>query len=202
MKQLWVIRHGQPDEGHAAAPHDPPLLPDGRRHARRLAHRLKPVGIERIVSSPQQRALQTAAPLARLLSLDVEVHNGLAEVDHRGGGRYRSVETLRREEPQRWAEFMASPARFFGHDPAAFRATVVAAYRDILESERGTRIAVFSHGMTTKTLLSAVLGLPEALYAQFTIGYCSVTRLSGPAWGELRVDSVNESLGAGVARRR
>jgi broad specificity phosphatase PhoE len=180
MKHLLLVRHGLPHEGHATRPGDPPLHPDGRRHALRLAHKLKREGIDRIVSSPQQRALDTAAPLARLLGIEPDVLEGLAEVDHRTD-RYRSVETLRAEEPQRWDEFMASPERFFGRDPAVYRAGVVAAYRAIVADPRGTRIAVFTHGMATKTIL-------------FSIAHCSVSRLSGSAVPGLRVDSVNESL--------
>jgi probable phosphoglycerate mutase len=174
----------------------------------RLAHKLKSEGIDRIVSSPQQRALDTAAPLARMLGLEPEVFEGLAEVD-RHSNRYRSVETLRAEEPERWAEFEASPVRFFGRDPAAFRAAVVETYRSIVEEPGGTRIAVFTHGMTTKTILSAVLGLAEARYSQFLIAHCSVTRLSGTRISAMRIDSLNETLctpiglgGAGERRPR
>jgi broad specificity phosphatase PhoE len=108
MKRLLVVRHALPHEGHATRPHDPPLHADGKRHALRLAHKLKREGIDRIVSSPQQRALDTAAPLARILGLEAEVFEGLAEVD-RYTDRYRSVETMRAEAPKRWAEFEASP---------------------------------------------------------------------------------------------
>ena len=193
MKQLLVIRHALPHEGHPTRPGDPPLHADGRRHALRLAHRLKHEGIDRIVSSPQQRALDTAAPLARMLGLRPEVFEGLAEVDHHTE-RYRSVETMRAEEPERWDEFVASPVRFFGRDPAAFRAGVVEAYRAIVEEPGGTRIAVFTHGMTTKTILSMVLGLAAVRYTQFSVGHCSVTRLSGSTLDTMRIDSLNETL--------
>lgn len=193
MKQLIVIRHALPHEGHPKCPHDPPLHADGRRHALRLAHRLRHEGIDRIVSSPQQRALDTAAPLARMLGLTTEVFEGLAEVD-RHTDRYRSVETMRAEAPERWEEFVASPVRFFGRDPADFRAGVVGAYRAIVEGPGGTRIAVFTHGMATKTILGALLGLAEIRYTQFSIAHCSVTRLSGTRLDAMRIDSLNETL--------
>ena len=53
--------------------------------------------------------------------------------------------------------------------------------------------------MTTKTMLGAVLGLPEVRLDQFSLGHCSVTRLSGSELG-LRIDSINESLCAPVGR--
>lgn len=193
MKSLLLIRHGLPHEGHPSHPHDPPLHRLGRRHAERLAQRLTAEGIDRIVSSPQQRAIDTAMPLARQLGLEPEIHDGLAEVDH-GTGRYRSVDTLRAEEADRWHEFVASPARFFGKDPAVYEANVLRTFEDIVAEPRGERIAVFSHGMTIKTILCAALGVREASYARLTIAHCSVSRLSGRSLAEMRVDSVNESL--------
>ena len=199
MRQFLLIRHGLPHEGHATRADDPPLHADGHRHARRLARRLQAEGIDRIVCSPQQRAIDSAAPLAKLLGLQPEIFEGLAEVD-RHCGRYRSADTIRAEEPGRWAEFLASPARFMGRDPEVYRDSVVAAFSAIVGDARGTRIAVFSHGMTIKTILCTALGLPEAVYARFSIAHCSVTRVSGSSMPELRIDSVNESLCA-LAKR-
>ena len=200
MKQLLIVRHALPHERHPTRPHDPPLHPDGHRHARRLAHKLKHEGIDRIVSSPQQRALDTAEPLARMLGIRPEVFEGLAEIDLHTD-RYRSVETMRAEEPERWDEFVASPIRFFGREPQEFRAGVVDAYRAILEGSGGMRIAVFTHGMTTKTILGVVLGQEKTRYTQFSIGHGSVTRLSGTALNDMRIDSLNETLCPPHARR-
>lgn len=193
MKQLFLIRHGLPHEDHPRFPGDPPLHPEGVRHAGRLATALAKLGIDRIVSSPQQRALDTAMPLAAKLQMKLEVIDGLAEIDH-GVERYRSLETLRAEEPHRWSEFVASPERFFGKDPDGFRATVIASFEEILRAPDSRSIAVFSHGITIKTLLSAALGLPGTNFAKFAVAHCSVTRLSGTEVRSLRIDSVNESL--------
>lgn len=193
MKQILLIRHGQPHEGHAQWPGDPPLTARGLDHARSLARRLASESIDRIYSSTQRRAAETAGPLAESLGLDVTALDGLCEVD-RGVSRYRSVETLRQELPTRWDEFIDSPCRFFGRDPAAYAAEVRDAFEQILADPRGSSVAVFSHGMTIKTLLSIVLGSSEVRYSRFSIEHCSVTRLSGSTLPMLRVDSINEKL--------
>jgi broad specificity phosphatase PhoE len=193
MKRLLLIRHGMPHEGHATQPGDPPLDGRGRRHAQRLAGRLRGEGVDRIVCSPQLRAAETAAPLVRLLNLVPEVHDGLAEVDH-GTERYRSVATLQSEEPLRWKDFLASPARFFGKDPAAYEANVLRAFDDILRDARGTCVAAFSHGMTIKTLLYAALGVRGGSHSLITIDHCSVSRVAGSQLTDLRIVSINESL--------
>jgi len=130
-------------------------------------------GIDRIVCSPQQRAIDTAAPLVKALGLELEIIEGLAEVDHLTNLPYRSVETLRAELPHRWAEFVASPARFLGRDPVAYREGVIATFADLIGQARGKRVAVFSHGMTIKTVLNAVLGLVSESNRPFLIGHCS-----------------------------
>jgi broad specificity phosphatase PhoE len=193
MKQLLLIRHGQPHEGHAQWPGDPPLNEQGLGHARLLARRLASEGIDRIYSSTQRRAADTAQPLAEILGLDVTALDGLCEVD-RGAARYRSVDTLKRELPTRWEDFIESPCRFFGRDPAAYAAEVRDACEQILADPCGTKVAVFSHGMAIKTALSVVLGLNELKYSRFSIEHCSVTRLTGSSLPLLRIDSINERL--------
>lgn len=75
VTRLLLIRHcraeGQPPEA--------PLTAEGFQQAQRLAERLAPYPIDRIVSSPYLRARQTAAPLAQVASLPVETDARLAE---------------------------------------------------------------------------------------------------------------------------
>jgi broad specificity phosphatase PhoE len=189
MKTLFLIRHGEPHEGHGQRPHDPPLTALGRSQAARVGRRLAHEQIDRIVCSPQLRARDTAAPLARRLNLPIETLDGLAEVDL-NAGRYRSPATIRREEPQRWAEFLDSPARFFGWDPDLFRAQVLAAIDQLLGDRHGSRIAVFTHGYPIRTILCHGLGIPARV--GFTIGLCSISRISGTTAGSLLIEGINE----------
>jgi broad specificity phosphatase PhoE len=191
VKQLLLVRHGRPDEGHALCPGDPPLHAIGHAQARALAiRRLAFEPIDRIVSSPQQRALDTASPLARLLGIEAEVIEGLAECDLHTT-RYRSPETIRREEPQRWQEFLASPPRFLGLDPEVFRQTVLDAFAALLSDPHAHTIAVFSHGMPIKTLVAHALRLPGT--ETLSIDHCSVTRLVGSSLTDVRLRTLNES---------
>lgn len=75
MKQLIFVRHGMPDEGHLTRPHDPPLNEIGLSQAEELAKHLSRAGVDLIVSSPQMRAQNTAAPLAAALRLPIETVN-------------------------------------------------------------------------------------------------------------------------------
>ena len=184
--RLFIVRHGAPHEDHPVEPADPPLTIEGRQQAATLATRLAAEGIDRIVSSPQRRAYETAQPLAHRLRLPSEILDGLAEVD-RGTDRYRSPETIKRESPERWHEFLLSPIAYFGLSEERFRSNVLEAFADLLASDAST-IAAFSHGTPIKVILQHAFGLKDR--ATLVIGHCSVTRISGTSFVELIVECV------------
>ncbi|HET7560527.1 MAG TPA: histidine phosphatase family protein, partial [Limnochordia bacterium] len=61
---LYVVRHGQP-LGHDGSPasQNPGLSPVGTRQAQRAAEQVAKWGIDALVSSAHQRAIETALPL-------------------------------------------------------------------------------------------------------------------------------------------
>ena len=96
--ELIVIRHGasaalEPGEtfelveGHG----DPPLAPEGRDQATRVAERLHGEPLRALFVTPLQRTAETAAPLSASCGLEPQVLPDLREV-HLGeweGGEYR-----------------------------------------------------------------------------------------------------------------
>lgn len=59
--------------------HERPLSGRGQLQATRLADRLADAGATLVYSSPYARCIQTVAPLASLLGVDIEVSSELAE---------------------------------------------------------------------------------------------------------------------------
>lgn len=80
-RTLFVVRHAA--AGSRQRWDDPdhirPLTKKGWRQAYALADRLASEGIERLVSSPYTRCMQTLEPLGELLGIPVEEHPALAE---------------------------------------------------------------------------------------------------------------------------
>jgi probable phosphoglycerate mutase len=189
--RLTLVRHGRPDEDDAERPHDPKLRADGWQQAEAVARLLAAEGITRIVSSPLQRARQTAEPLSRRLGLAVAQIDGWAEAD-RHVARYRSTETLRAQAPDEWQRFLRDPVRYLGSDPDEFRAAVLGALAATVgAAERDAHVVVFTHGLPINLVLSQVLGLQRIVH--FQPGYGSLTRLRARDAQTLGVVSVNES---------
>ncbi|WP_404328327.1 histidine phosphatase family protein [Mesobacillus maritimus] len=75
MKQIYVIRHceaeGQPSEAQ--------LTKRGMKQALDLSELLSYIKVDRIISSPYKRAMETIEPLAKNLNIEVEVDSRLTE---------------------------------------------------------------------------------------------------------------------------
>jgi len=86
MQTLWLARHANrqdfadPDWAATAdRPHDPGLSPDGEEQARQLGRRVATLDVDRIVSSPFLRAVQTAHCAAEAADTAVLLEPGLGE---------------------------------------------------------------------------------------------------------------------------
>lgn len=190
--QLLLVRHGQPDTRQEGRFVNPPLTERGHWQAARAADRLAREEIAAIVSSPLQRAYDTARPLAERLGLEVEVEDHLAEVDGGGEGtRYISLEALRREGGPRWQDFLDDPVGFLGGDTETFCANVLGAFGRILQRGEAGKVAVFTHGLPINVILAHILGIERL--TRFVPHYCSLTRLIGADMQRLTILSVNDT---------
>ncbi|MEL6877168.1 MAG: histidine phosphatase family protein [Pseudomonadota bacterium] len=189
MKQLILIRHGEPEMDGTAARIDPALSELGHAQAEHVGARLSGEPIDRIVSSPLRRAHQTALPLADKLGGEVHHVAGIAEVDQ-DGADYVSVEAWRAEGSAHWDAFLADPVGSLGGDHDVFTGRVRASL-DALLAGPGKRIAVFTHGLPINVALAAALG--EGSLARFAPRHASVTRMAGSSLSDLRLLSFNEA---------
>jgi hypothetical protein len=89
--ELLVVRHARAGDRSAWVGDDRvrPLDKRGRKQARALAEALEPYAIERILSSPYLRCVQTVEPLAASRGLELELRAELGE------GRFDGVALAR-----------------------------------------------------------------------------------------------------------
>jgi probable phosphoglycerate mutase len=172
---LLLIRHGLPQrlEGDAA-PVDPVLAPTGVTQAESLASWLGKEEVTAIYSSPMNRAVQTAAPLADMKGLEVTVDDDLAEFD-RDLPFYIPMEELLPDDPRFhrlvsvWRGAEGLPAR------EAFRSRVVGAVERVVQAHPSQQVAVVCHGGVINAYLTHILGLEELIF--FEPDYTSISRV-------------------------
>jgi probable phosphoglycerate mutase len=189
--ELLLIRHGLPERvvNDDGTPADPPLSEVGLEQARRVASWLGDTPIDRIYSSPMQRARQTAAPLARQHALEVQLAAGVREYDA-DSELYIPMEELKAQDYERWKELVTG-----GYAPEvdflAFHELVVASVEEIIDANPGRRVAVFCHGGVINAWAAHLLGIRPQLFIDVT--YTSVNRFFAASTGERSVGSLNEA---------
>jgi len=139
MLTLILTRHGRTPAGDVmlGGQLDVPLAPEGRAQAQALSERLAGVRIDRIISSPMLRALETAQTLAA--GRPIEVDQRLRELDYGQweGLAYAEIEARDPDLRARWENDPAtthSPGGECGNDVAgrALRFLV-----DVISAELG-----------------------------------------------------------------
>jgi 2,3-bisphosphoglycerate-dependent phosphoglycerate mutase len=181
--ELILVRHGLPERRQDTD--DPPLAPEGREQAQRVAGWLAAERIDAVVTSPMLRAVQTADPYLALNGLQAQVHTDIVEFD-RGSGAYVPLEVLKREDYAAWQALVAGE----GVDIAAFHKLVVAALEQVIRDNAGRNVAVFCHGGVINVWTAHVLGLAPRLF--FEPGYASIHRYLCARSGQRNVVALNE----------
>ncbi|MFD6463689.1 histidine phosphatase family protein, partial [Streptomyces roseolus] len=174
---------------NATGPADPELSPVGQEQAERVPAALSQHRISRILSSPQRRARDTAAPLANKLGLPVEIVADLAEYD-RDLPVYIPIEDAKTEFEATYERIKAGylPEQI---DGPAFVQRVRDAVTEIAAgTDPADTVVAFAHGGVINVLLQEVLGLARPL--TFPIDYCSITRVLFSRTGSRTAATVNE----------
>lgn len=185
MTDLLIIRHGENEytrtgklAGWTPGVH---LNERGLAQAQAIAQHLAKAPIKAIYSSPLERALETAAPLAKAKKLRVQKLEGMGEVRY-GQWTGKSLKVLGRTKL--WGTVQRFPAIMEFPEGETFRAVQSRAV-DALDGLRRKHpkdlVAVFSHGDVIKLILAHYLGMPIDLFQRIGIntGSISMIHISG-----------------------
>lgn len=199
---LVLARHGETalsPERRFSGVGDPQLSERGRAQAEALAARLAGWPVTAVVTSPRQRARQTAEPIAGALGIDYAVEEGVAETDF-GEWEGLTFDEVRRRWPDelaRWANdpTVAPP----GGESFAATAERVGAARDRLlgGAETGSVVVVVSHVTPIKTLLRLALDAPPHILYRLQLDPASLSVTDWQAGGDATVRLVNDTAHLG-----
>ena len=182
MPIILLIRHGENDyvKKHRLAGRIPGvhLNANGQKQAQALAEKLGSAPVKAIYSSPLERAVETAAPIAQALGLEIQPRQGLVEVDF---GEWQDQRLKALSRTKLWKVVQAAPSRmrFPGGE-----AIVDAQHRICQELEAIARghepkdmVVCVSHSDPIKLAVAYFIGLPLDMFQRLNVAPASITAL-------------------------
>lgn len=189
MNRVHLVRHASHGRlNHVLCGRMPGinLSAEGRNEAMALASRLRHAGVQAVLSSPRERALETASTIAEALGLGVEVAEELDEIDF-GAWTGRSFAEL--EADPLWTAWNAHRAA--GRPPGGESMGEAGARAlGLLTRLEGMSVAV-SHCDVIRAVVLVILGLSPDAYDRVEVAPASVSTLD--LWpGGGRITALNE----------
>ena len=199
---IHLVRHG----AHSLLPHTLAgrmpgvgLSPDGMHQALGLAAHLSRGPVAAVVSSPVQRAAETAGPIAHELGLHTILDEGLQEIDFGEwtGQRFEALDA----DPawHRWNRLRSLASCPGGETMHAAQSRALSCIGAIRRNFPGATVVAVSHSDIIKAILAPALGLSLDHLHRLTIDPASISTLV-LFDADVRVDGVN--LQASGARSR
>jgi probable phosphomutase (TIGR03848 family) len=195
MTTFYLIRHGLNDwvdrklAGWLPGVH---LNDRGQDQVERLARRLSRVGLDAIVSSPLDRAQETAAPLAAKAGLNVEISEAVGEIKP-GDWTGRTLNELNADE--HWKRFNVFRGGTRAPSGELMLETQVRMVNEILrlrERYQDGKVAVVSHGDPLRAIVGYFVGAPIDMFLRLEISPASISVVQIDGWGA-KVLCVNDT---------
>jgi probable phosphoglycerate mutase len=166
LLRLHLLRHGQTNASRGnlfcGRRLDPPLTEEGLAMAASFAAAYRDRRWAAIYSSPLQRAVTTAQPLADAVGLPVQTRDGFAEIDY-GAWDGLSAPEVAERFPIEYARWTADPA---WNPPTGGETAVALAQRVTRDLESiehahhaGGNVLIVAHKATIRVAICALLGV-------------------------------------------
>jgi probable phosphoglycerate mutase len=190
---ILLLRHAHTDAvGRYLAGRAPgvPLSPQGRAQAQLLRDALDGTSIDAIFSSPLERAVHTALPLAVGRGLEVLIDDDLLEADFGDWTGRTFAELERLPEWRRYNRERSTAQVPRGEAPAALTRRIVTAVERIAALHPGGRIVAVTHAETIRAAVVHYRGLSLDRFVEIEIEPASMTTVL-VGRGTAHVESVN-----------
>jgi broad specificity phosphatase PhoE len=180
MPILFLIRHGETAyigkrlQGCKPGIH---LTQRGEEQAKEVAESLKHLKFKAIYSSPLERAMETAQPLASALQRPITSFDGIKEVNF-GIWTGKSFRWLR-AQPE-WKKLYDDPKFQFpdGESLSGVRRRVVSAVKQIINAhKKQEQIALFTHSDVVRFAVEYYLGMPPGGFHRLVVSTASLAIL-------------------------
>lgn len=182
MLRLYLARHGETTWNRAGRYQgciDTPLSRAGHEQARALARALTDVPLSAVYTSPLRRALDTARVVAATADCPLRDVRGLREICH-GDWEGLTVGDVERQFPALWRRWREEPESVVmpkGESLADVQERAVEVVRRIISDHPGQTVALITHGVTARVILTWALCRPLATLWEIDVPAATITEL-------------------------
>ena len=165
MTEIYVIRHVQAEGNlyrHMQGHWDGDVTAHGKEQMERLAARFRDVHIDAVYSSDLRRARFTALAFTRGRDVPLYTDTRLREINI-GPWEGEPFANAIWETPELFDTFLFDPEHFALEGAETYgdvQARAAEALYDIAEANPGRTVAITTHGITIRCMLTALLGVP------------------------------------------
>lgn len=198
MTTILLIRHGENEyvaKGRLAGRLPGIHLNDfGKKQAQAIAKSLVQAPIKAIYSSPLERCIETAQPLANVLEVDIIPRDGLMEIDF-GSWQDKTLKSLRRRKL--WETVQRNPSRMQFPDGETFSNAQMRVTQELealkkLHSPKEI-IACFTHSDVIRLALAYYIGTPLDLFQRIVVSPASISTIRLEEMG-VQILNINQNL--------
>jgi probable phosphoglycerate mutase len=175
---VFLVRHGSTADvglrvsGRGAGVH---LTDEGKREARAVAAALTDLQVERVYSSPLERARETAAEIAQWIDRPVDIEPLVNEIDF-GDWTGRTYDAL--EDSPAWVAFNTQPEQAViphGENLRAVGDRGARAVAAVAAHQPASHAVVVTHGDVIRLTLARLLSMPLDAFRRVAIAPASIT---------------------------
>ncbi|MBW4483533.1 MAG: histidine phosphatase family protein [Tildeniella torsiva UHER 1998/13D] len=180
---LYLLRHGETEysqTGGFCGDLDPELTPEGVAMADAFAAQYQAMPWQAIFASPMKRTIATAMPLAQAVGVNVQLRNGLKEINY-GAWEGLTAEYVREHFADDYLNWLTEPA---WNPPTGGESSVQIASRaslvmaEIEENFGEGNVLVVSHKATIRIILCNLMGMDVGRYRnRISLPVASVTHV-------------------------
>ena len=200
MKTILLVRHGQSETNVQkvfTGQLDAPLTPMGIEQAQRMARYVSQYPVEKVYASSLQRAVDTAAPICRLLNCPLEVSADFWEINA-GAWQGLSFEQVAQRYPDSyalWRESFGKAQPNGGESVAQVYERAVRAFLYIVENTPETCVCIVTHAIPIRMIQSFIhYGSVESAAQMPWVPNASVTVYDYDGTYHLRQQGISDFL--------
>jgi probable phosphomutase (TIGR03848 family) len=178
MTRFLLIRHANTDSvgkrlsGRMPGIH---LNEQGRKQAQTLAGRLMPLPLTAIYSSPLERAVETAAAIAKAMNLQTIINESFLEIDFGEWTNFLFEELESQPQYQLFNSFRSCTRIPEGELMLEAQARIIGGLQKLYKQHLNETVAIVSHSDLIKSAIAYYAGIHLDLFQRIAISPASVS---------------------------